>query len=398
MKKKNSVAGAVVFIVIGIMLIIGGILIAMIDGDGKLNEESRKDLYIIASVDGKYGIARADGTMLANTIYSKISMGKDVIYLKDEQNSYLYNLKDGTTSELGGIETDIVFPKDKDGEYIDKYILKFGAEESSSIYRVVDIKGVKTLDKDFASIYEAYVNIGAKLIQNVVDIDKEVLGPDRSLVKTLNYLTEEGKYQYIVKSAIGQSSVYGIIDEDGNEIVPFIYETIEIQEGYNTAVVAKKNEKIFVIARSGKVIEIEPGFEADIKGEGYIVQKKGITANKLYNLEGQVVIDNIFNYPIQTITLNSKTTSYLFVNDEKTGKWTMYDLGNLENETKTYSNINLDYLNYKNPGEVSDSFIYIKDGFNYVVDLETFSEYKLGIATNIIAPLQPGYKIDNVQK
>lgn len=395
MKKQKSIAGAVAFIIIGILLIVGGITISML---GEKKKEVRSDLYVVAGLEGKYGIARANGTMLAEAVYTKISMGKDVIYLKSDSKSFLYNLKDNTSVALDGMESDVIFPKDKAGEYIDKYILKFGAEENSSIYRVINIKGEKVLDKDYASIYEAYAAIQAKIIDPTRDIDKAILGTNKTLVKTLEYLTQEGKYQYIVKSNVGQSGLYGIIDETGKEIVPFEYTIIESVDGKNTAVTAKKDNKVFVIPQSGKAIAIDSGFEADIKEEGYIIQKKGSTANKLYNLKGEVVIDKMFSYPIQTLTLNSKTTSYLFIKDEKTLVWTMYDLKDIQKPVKTYSNINTDYLKEKKAGEISTSFIFVNAGANYVVNLETFVAYKLGITTPIVAAIEPGYILGTVKK
>lgn len=377
------------FLIIGILFIIGGLLIPILSGNKK---EIRSDLYVVAGLEGKYGIAKSDGSMLAQAIYTNIIMGKDVIYLKDTLKSYLYNLKDNTSIALDGMESDIIFPKNKDGEYIDKYILRFGTDEKSSIYRVINVKGEKTEGKDYSSIYEAYVAIGAKLLDSTKDLDINILGKDKTLVKILDYLTEDGKYQYIVKQTLSQTGMYGIIDETGKEIVPLEYTTIEQSEGNNSAVIAKKSDKIFVIPASGKAVAIESGFEADIKGEGYIIQKRGNTGNKLYNLKGEVVIDKIFSYPLETLTLNTALTSYLFVKDEKT-TWTMYDLKDPKKATKQYSNLNTEYLKEKTLGEISKSFIYVLTGVNYVVDLETFSSYKLGIATAIKAPLEPGYRL-----
>ena len=396
MKRKNSIAVPILLIVIGILFIVGGLLIPLIAGN---NKETRTDLYVApGATEGTYGIARADGTMLAQAIYTKIAMGDNIIYLKDTTASYLYNIEDNTQVKLDGNETDITFPKDKEGIYLDKYILKYGADESSALYRVVDSTGKKVLDKDYASISEVYVAIGANLADSEKNIEKSVLGTDKTLVKALNYLTEDGKYQYIVKNNATQNAMYGIIDETGKIIVPLEYTIIETQEGKNSAVTAKKDNKLYVIPASGTPIEIATDFEADITGEGYIVQKRGSTANKLYNLKGEVVIDKIFDYPITAVTLNSKTTSYLFIENETTGKWKMYDLEDTQKPVREYSNINTEYLKDKKLGETSTSFIYVKDTANYVVNLETFSEYKLKIATSITAPLEPGYKVGNAEE
>lgn len=395
MKKEKSIAGAVVVIILGILLIISGLLIPMLTGDKK---EVRSDLYIIGGAEGKYGIAKADGSIIAEVVYNNIIMGKDVIYLKNDTKSYLYDLKENTKTVLDGMESDIIFPKSKEGEYIDKYILRFGTDESSSVYRIINIKGEKVFDKDYSNIYEAYLAAGAKIIDSTKDLDSSILGKDKSLVKKLEYLTLDGKYQYIVKYNTVQNGMYGIIDETGKEIAPFEYTTIENGESKNLAVIAKKADKTYVIPVSGKPIEIESGFEADINGEGYIIQKRGTTANKIYNLKGEVVIDKIFNYPIETVTLNSKTTTYLFIKDEKTTKWKMYDLNDVQKPVKEYTNINTEYLKEKKLGDVSTSFIYAAGGINYVVDLETFNTYKLGIATTIKAPLEPGYVLLTEQK
>lgn len=396
MKRKNSIAVPILLIVIGILFIVGGLLIPLISENDK---EVRSDLYVVpGTVEGTYGIARSDGTMLAQAMYTKIAMGDNIIYLKDTKASYLYNLENNTQAKLDGNETDIIFPKDKEGTYIGKYILKYGADESSAVYRVVDSKGEKVLDKDYASISEVYVAIGANLVDSAKGVEKSVLGADKTLVKALNYLTEDGKYQYIVKNNATQNTMYGIVDETGKIIVPLEYTIIETQEGKNSAVTAKKNNKLYVIPASGTPIEIATDFEADITGEGYIIQKRGSTANKLYNLKGEVVIDQIFDYPITAVTLNSKTTSYLLIENGTTGKWKMYDLEDTQKSVKEYSNINTEYLKDKKLGETSTSFIYVKNSANYVVDLETFSEYKLKIATPITAPLEPGYKVGNVEE
>lgn len=387
MKKNKSIAGAVVIIVIGLLLIIAGLLIPLLETKKVVD---RKDLYVVAGVEKKYGIAKADGSMLVNAVYVKILVGKDIAYLKSDTNSYLYNLKDYTSVTLDGMESDVIFPKDKDGNYIDKYILQFGTDEKNSIYRVVDSKGKKVLDKDYASIYEAYIPINASLSSDSKYIDQAVIGKDNTLIKQLHYLTEDSKYQCVIKTGEGLNVKYGIIDEAGKQIVPLEYTSIETDGEINPVVIAKKENKIFVIPSSGTPIEIEQGFEVDIKGEGYIVQKRGSTANKLYNLKGEAILDKIFNLPIQAITLNSKTTSYLFIDDGK-DTWSMYDLKDLKKPVKKYTKVNSEYIKNKKPGEISTSFIYVKGGVNYMVDLETFEEYKLGIASAIIAPLEPGY-------
>lgn len=390
MQKKKSNAGAIAFLVIGILFIVGGISLSMLAKD---KVARRTDLYVVKGAEETYGIAKASGEMLADTIYTKIIMGQDVVYLKSYSGSLLYDLKTGSKTTLDGMESSVIFPKNKEGEYIDKYILIYGSNEN--VYRSINIKGDKMLDKDYSSLSEICTAIGAKEEVPVQQIAKEVLLENRSVVKSLEYLTEKNRYQYIVKEDTKQPQLYGVMDEDGKIIIPFEYNKIETGEGKNTAVRGIKDDKTFVIPNSTIPVAIDSGFEADIDGEGFIVQKKGNTGNKIYNLKGEIIIDKIFSYPITTITLNSKTSSYLFIKQGETTNWLMYNLNDVKKSVKTFSNINTAYLKGKELSEISTSFVFTSGGANYVVDLETFSTYKLGITTVIVAPLEPGYDLQS---
>lgn len=387
MHKTKNITPAVVVILIGIVCIGAGIAILIM---GKTVVTTRTEMYVVAGLEGKYGVYTAEGKVVVQPIYTNIIAGKDVMYLRSDSGSMLYNPETKTKVQLNGSETNIVFPKNKDGEYIDKYILKYGTGEQGEIYRIIDTKGERISSKDYTSLLEAGNSIGAITdnLENVV-FDDIILGGNK-VVNILPYVTLEGKDQYIVKDEKEPDNFYGIMDENSKVIASIEYNSIEIGKGKNTAVIAKKDDRVFVIPVSGVPVEIDMGFEADIENEGYIIQKKGATANKLYNLKGEALIDDIFDYPIETITINSKTTSYLFI---KAGEatWAMYDLEDVKTPPRRYSNINIDCFKNKKLSETSTSFMYKKLGANYVVDLDTFSEFKLGIEGAVVALLEPGY-------
>lgn len=384
---------ATVLIVIAAILIIAGIVLGIYDYKPNNNDINLNNLYLV-EYNGAFGVMSSNGKSLTNIQYSKIARINDILYLKSNSASYLYNLTNGETVTLDGIEDDIIYINDSNG-FIDKYILQYGTSDNDAIYRLIDSAGKKVTDKDFASVSAVYSYLG--MIEPTTFTPKDVSATvlDKSVVvSTLTYPTQDGKSQYIVKSGEGNNLKYGIVDENNNTVIEATFDKIEQIKDSNKACMGIKNNLNYVILDNETLIETEEGFEFDFSDEGYVIQKRGTTGNKIYNLNGDVVIDKIFTYPTNLVTLNTTNAKYLLMQDTKTGLWSMYNMNTAEKIDVQYSNIVIDYLKEKNPNVINTTFMYQTVEGLVGVDLSNFEAFNISIPYTVVAPLESGLKMD----
>jgi len=393
MVNKNTII-AIILIMIALTLIGLGIVITLKDlGTTPIDEKSSERLFIIEA-NASYGVMDANGKIIAQPQFSKITRINNILYLKSENVSYLYNLNTKETITLDGFETDMKYIKTDNG-FTNKYILQYGSTENDAIYRIIDEKGVKLTDKDFASISAIYAYL--ELIEPNNFVPKTVENTTLSktdVSATLTYPSPDGNSQYIIKKTEEGTTKYGIVDENNKQIIEPIFDKIEQIKDSNKACMATKGSLEYVILDNGTTIETESGFDFDYSDDGYVIQKRGTTGNKIYNLEGDVIVDRIFTYPAQIVTLNSANAKYLLMQDEKTNLWSMYNMDTAEKLDAQFSNIITDYLENKDINIVNTSFMY-KNATSLVgVDLATFETFNINIPYAVVAPLESGLTMD----
>ena len=397
MVNKNTII-AIILIMVAVTLIGLGIVIALKDlGTSPILEDASERLYVVEA-NNAYGVMDANGEIIAQPQFIKVARINNILYLKASNASYLYNLTTKETVTLDGYESDFIYIKSDNG-FLDKYILQYGDTDKDAIYRIVDGSGNKVTNKDFASISAIYSfldlietnNFTPKTVENTT-LDKT------NIVTTLSYPTVDGKSQYIIKEVQDSITKYGIVDENNKQIIEPLFDKIEQIKNSNKACMAKKGNLEYVILDNGTSIETESGFEFDYNEDGYVIQKRGTTANKIYNLNGDVIVDKIFKYPAQIVTLNGANAKYMLMQDEKTSLWSMYNIDTAEKLDVEFSNLVVDYLQEKDINVVNTSFMYKSSSSLIGVDLSTFKTFNINIMYSVVAPLESGFKIDMSDK
>lgn len=393
MVNKNTII-AIILIMIALTLIGLGVVIALKDlGNSPIDEKAAERLFVIQA-NSSYGVMTANGTVIAQPQFTKISRINNIIYLKSQNSSCLYNLTTKETIMLDGFENDIKYIKTETG-FSNKYILQYGATESDAIYRIIDEKGEKVTDKDFASISSIYSYLDIIEPSNFTPKTVESTALSKSDVSaTLTYPSADGNSQYIIKETENGLTKYGIVDENNKQIVEPVFDKIEQIKDSNKACKATKGDLEYIILDNGTTIETQSGFEFDYSDDGYVIQKRGTTGNKIYNLNGDVIVDRIFTYPAQIVTLNSANAKYLLMQDEKTGLWSIYNMDTAEKLNAEFSNIVTGYLEEKDINVVNTSFMYKNATSLIGVDLTTFDTFNINIPYTVVAPLESGSTMD----
>lgn len=389
MVNKNTII-AIILIIIAITLIGLGVVIALKDLGGSNIDQASDERLFIVEANGAYGVMTANGTVIAQPQFSKITRINNIIYLKSDSASYLYNILSKETVTLDGFETNIKYIKTDDG-FSNKYILQYGETDNDAIYRIIDEKGNKVTDKDFASISSIYSYLELIEPSNFTPktVDSTSLNKT-DISATLSYPSPEGKSQYIIKETTDNVTKYGIVDENNKQIVEPVFDKIEQIKDSNKACLATKGDLEYVILDNGTTIETQAGFEFDYNEDGYVIQKRGSTGNKIYNLNGDVILDRIFNYPAEIVTLNSANAKYMLLQDPKTSLWSMYNMDTAEKLDVSFSNLIVDYLKNKDINVVNTTFMYKTASSIVGVDLATFKTYNISIPYSIVAPLESG--------
>lgn len=389
-KKTVLILIAIVSVVIILIAILIGIYSTPTSGQNNNNtDESDKLYFVTRTAENGYGICKTNGKNVIDSAYSKIARVNDTVYLKDEQNSYMYFLNDGKSVSLGGKESDVYFVYDKGGNLLPYYVLRYGESEQTSIYRIYNDKGVRHASKDFATLNDAYKFLNAKELYEKNATTSTVIGDKYKVLTPLEYLTNEGKRQYIVTQKDVENGLQGIVDETGRVVLEVTYKKISTIPNSTNAVKAETVDKTYIFLVTEKLIEVESGFEF-VTSDGYFIQKRGTTVNKIYNITGDVVVDGIYNINTDLTPLNTKSgASYMLVQENKG----VYDLYNLTNNKKTeiqYGDVILEYLGKYNSGAKNTAFMYSKNSTYFALDLESIKAYKMTIISEIVSPLDLG--------
>lgn len=393
MVNKNTII-AIILIMIAITLIGLGVVIAIKDMTPQDTSEDLVERLYIVQANNAYGVMTSTGKIVAQPQFSKIARINDILYLKANNTSYLYNLLTKETITLDGVESDILYIKGDNG-FLDKYILQYGNTSTDAIYRIIDNTGKKVTDKDFASIEAIYSFLNLTMNNEFTPKDAKSTSLNTATISaTLSYPTQDGKSQYIIKKVDNGTTKYGIVDEDNKQIVEPVFDKIEQIKNSNKACTAVKGTLNYVILDNGTSIETEQGFEFDYSEDGYVVQKRGTTGNKIYNLDGDVIVDKIFTYPAKIVTLNSSNAKYLLMQDEKTNLWSMYNMDTAQKLDAEFSNLVVDYLYEKDTNVINTSFMYKTATSLVGVDLSTFTTFNINIVYSVVSPLESGSKVD----
>lgn len=393
MVNKNTII-AIILIMIAITLIGLGVVIAIKDMTPQDTSEDLVERLYIVQANNAYGVMTSTGKIVAQPQFSKIARINDILYLKANNTSYLYNLLTKETITLDGVESDILYIKGDNG-FLDKYILQYGNTSTDAIYRIIDNTGKKVTDKDFASIEAIYSFLELTAPDNFSPKDAKTTSLNTADISaTLSYPTQYGKSQYIIKKVDNGTTKYGIVDENNKQIVEPVFDKIEQIKDSNKACTAVKGTLNYVILDNGTSIETEQGFEFDYSEDGYVIQKRGTTGNKIYNLDGDVIVDKIFTYPAKIVILNSSNAKYLLMQDEKTNLWSMYNMDTAQKLDAEFSNLVVDYLYEKDSNVINTSFMYKTATSLVGVDLSTFTTFNINIVYSVVSPLESGSKVD----
>lgn len=380
--------------IVSVVIILIAIIIGIYKTPAKTVENNptpQSNLYFVTQNADKtlYGISTTEGKVILEPKYTQMARINDSVYLKNNDDSYIFFLNDGTSISLGGKEAQIYFVYDNTDNLLPYYILRYGDTEQSSIYRIYNDKGTRQDSRDFASLNDAYQFLNAKVVFKANVATADFLSK-YNVISTISYPTKDGKTQYIVtKKTDLVGGLEGVVDETGRVILDLTYTKITQIPNSTNALDVVSSDKEYVFLSSEKLVEVEPGFEF-VTADNYFIQKKGNTVNKIYNSNGEVVVDGIYNLNEDLVPLTTKSgTTYMLVQDKK-GVYSLYNLTNNKKNDTQYTNVVLDYIdNYTNLTK-NTSFMYSNNGTYYALDLSNLYSYKLNVLTYIYSPLDMG--------
>ena len=242
-----------------------GITISTISNHNVDNINAFPYLITLDALKERYGIIDEKEKVIADEIYDQAFVGREYIYLtKDDKVSIfskkegkLYNLdyhyvnplfnglfktsQDQTNPKTAVVRLngETVFPKEYDrveGLTIsgEKYLYLRKDDEE------------KILNKDLKNILNNGYGI-EKIFPNALILNRDgiyyTFSPKTGLYKELKTLKEVRESE-LYPALVGKNSgdLYGMMDENGNEIVPFVYDDITTFLGANEFVVKKGNK------------------------------------------------------------------------------------------------------------------------------------------------------------
>jgi len=257
-------------------------------------------LVTLDSVKNRYGIIDEKEKVITDEIYDQAFVGREYIYLTKDDKVSIFSKKEGKVYDLdyhyvnpifnGLFKTcqdqnnpkaavvrltgEIVFPKEYDrveGLTIagEKYIYLRKNDEESIV------------DKNLMNILKEGYEI-EKIFPNTIILNKENVyykfSPKDGQYSELNGF-KEIKPQEMYPMLIGKNSdnFYGVLNENGKEIVPFIYDDIITFQGANEFIV-KKDNKFGVSNHKNEPL-------TEVVFDKYIQEKKGIKLIKGKDLQ-----------------------------------------------------------------------------------------------------------------
>ncbi|GEN75607.1 hypothetical protein CHA01nite_13470 [Chryseobacterium hagamense] len=272
-----------------------GRTISTISGHNVDNINAFPYLITLDASKERYGIIDENEKVIADEIYEQAFVGREYIYLTKDDKVSIFSKKEGKLYDLdyhyvnpvfnGLFKTsqdqtnpktavvrlngEIVFPKEYDrveGLTIsgEKYLYLRKDDEE------------KILNKDLKNILDDTYGI-EKIFPHTLILNKEdryyTFSPKNGIyreLKTLKEVRESELYPELVGK--NNDDLYGMMDENGNEIVPFVYDDITTFLGANEFVV-KKNNKFGVTNHQNEPL-------TEIIYDKFLHEKKGILLTK----------------------------------------------------------------------------------------------------------------------
>ncbi|MDP9958774.1 WG repeat-containing protein [Chryseobacterium lathyri] len=231
---------------------------------------------------GKYGLIDTEENILADEIYDDASPEyfgtKEYVYLRKKGKATVFNKKDKklypanfkyltplfndlfsvysdqlNKSGITSLQGDIIVPQEYD------FIRSFRISGKDFIY-LKKGKEEKFLDKDLKNILEENTQIIAFYPDQLI-IKKQdsyytfsVLDKSASVLKDIVFIKEQEPDFFNIFNVYSKpvvcrnnDNLYGIIDEKGNKIIPFIYDDIIVFENSENEIVVKKKDKYGVL-------------------------------------------------------------------------------------------------------------------------------------------------------
>lgn len=231
---------------------------------------------------GKYGLIDIEGNILADEIFDDASPEyfgtKEYVYLRKKGKTTVFDKKDkklypgnfkfltplfndlfsvysdqSKKSGIVNLKGDIIAPQEYD------FIQNFSISGKDFIYLKKGNED-KFLDKDLKNILEENTRIIAFYPDQLI-IKKQnsyyrfsVLDKSVSVLKDIDFIKEQEPdffniFNLYSKPVVCRNSnnLYGIINEKGKEIVPFIYDDIIVFENSENEIVVKKQDKYGVV-------------------------------------------------------------------------------------------------------------------------------------------------------
>lgn len=277
----------------------------IIDNDGKvvstISEHDIENInafpfLITKNTSGnKYGIINEKEAVLADEIYDLAFVGREYIYLTKDNKVTVFSKKDQTLYPIdfhfvnhlfnGLFKTqkdernpkiavvklngELVFPKEYD------VVEAFKIQGKSYLYVSKDGEE-RLLDENLYSILGDEYQIEKVFFNNLIvkkDESFYKFSPITKIYTLLKNITEIKPFQYypaiIAKNA---DNLYGMVDEDGNQILPFEYDDIVTFLGDNEVII-KKGNKFGLSNYKGEPL-------VDVIYDKYTADRKGIKLTK----------------------------------------------------------------------------------------------------------------------
>lgn len=313
---------------------------------------------LLTNIDGKCGVININGFTIIDNLYDEIS--SDIVTSEDEKLGYIVQKKNddgircGYIDNLGKLKLELEYNDilrvnnndeiyiiaSKNGQYgflknyenIIDFVyqdIEYDNENNLLILQKGTKYGVANLDGNIVvqpenkelEIKGMYIYTKKENEQNVFNSkgEKQDIDFNTTITKTKNE-----KYNIIIKNQ-DSKNIYGVIDNEGKKVIDEKYLYLEYAYG-DYFIVCGENGKLGVIDKNDNVI-------VDLK----------------YDLVQKINDRDV----IQTLSVDTKTTSIYSSNMEKMIEMQNASININENYIKVYSNDDLEYLD--NNGNIIES-------------------------------------------
>ncbi|EJL75153.1 WG repeat-containing protein [Chryseobacterium populi] len=248
----------------------------------------------------RYGIVDESETVLADEIYEQAFVGRKYIYLikdnkvnifsKAEKKVYptefhyvnhlfdglFKSLKDDKNPKIAVLKTDgeVIFPKEFD------VVEAFKIEGEDYLY-VSKENEEQLLDKNLKNILDEGYQIEKVFFDNLIvkkdDIFYKFSPKNRSYTALKNIASIKPFQFYPAIICKNKENFYGMLDEEGNEVIPFMYDDIVTFLGENEIVV-QKGKKFGLTNHKGEPLK-------EVIYDKYSTDRKGIKLTRVNDSE-----------------------------------------------------------------------------------------------------------------